>query len=360
VTQPSDAPLLRLTDVSKHFTVADGLGRSPQRGVIRAVDGVSFDIGEARTLALVGESGCGKTTTSRLVLRLEVPTSGTIAFRGEDVQRLRRSGLRTYRSQVQAVFQDPWSSLNPRMRVRDIVAEPMKTNLRLSRQGIAGRVADLLDRVGLEAAAAASFPHEFSGGQRQRIALARSLSLNPRLIVLDEPVSALDVSFRAQIMNLLKDLQAELGVSYLLIAHNLATVRYLSHTVAVMYLGQIVEMAPAEILFTRTRHPYSSALISASVTAHPGVHREKIILRDEIPSPLRPPAGCRFHPRCPLRKRLGNPARCEDEAPPLRELADGHVVACHFAEQNEPADLPGITAPTPGPAAPAVQQTVSA
>jgi len=346
-SQGSGEPLLRLRDVAKHFHVHGGLGGSGRGGTIRAVDGVTFDVGEGRTVALVGESGCGKTTTSRLVLRLEDPTSGTIEFRGQNIKRLDRAGLRRYRSQVQAVFQDPWSSLNPRMRVRDIVAEPMRTTLGLSRKAIGERVADLLDRVGLEPAAAANFPHEFSGGQRQRIALARALSVNPRLIILDEPVSALDVSFRAQIMNLLKDLQLDLGVSYLLIAHNLATVRYLADVVAVMYLGEIVEMAPSEELFTRTRHPYTSALISASVTPKPGVKREKIILKDEIPSPFAPPSGCRFHPRCPLRQRLGNPARCEEEAPALRQVGESHLAACHFAEQNESVATPQA-APLPG------------
>ena len=326
-------PLLRVAGLTKHFPLRGILPFSPIRGWVHAVDGISFDMARGETVGLVGESGCGKTTTSRLVLRLEEPTSGAIYYRDHDIQKLGGRDLRLYHSSVAAVFQDPYGSLNPRMRVRDIVEEPLVINADMTRSARRERVNHLLREVGLEPAVAGNFPHEFSGGQRQRIAVARALGLNSQLIVLDEPVSALDVSIRAQIMNLLKDLQRDHGMSYLLIAHNLATVRYLSHQVAVMYLGRIVEHAASEDLFTKPLHPYTHALISASMTAQPH-DRESVILRGEVPSPVNPPAGCRFHPRCPLRVLLDNPAKCEEEEPPLRELGRGHTVACHFAEQQ--------------------------
>jgi peptide/nickel transport system ATP-binding protein len=327
--------LLKVDRVSKRFALGAALAFGRGRDeVVRAVDDVTFSIGHGVTLALVGESGCGKTTTSRLVLRLEKPSDGRVLYRGQDIQSLRGLELRQYRSEVQAVLQDPWSSLSPRMRVRDIIAEPMDAHGKLPREPRRERIAELLRQVGLEPDAANSFPHEFSGGQRQRIAVARSLSVNPRLIVLDEPVSALDVSFRAQVMNLLKDLQEQLGISYLLIAHNLATVRYLSRSVVVMYLGRIVEHALSEVLFTEPLHPYTRALISAAETARPGVKRNRIILRGEVPSPLSPPRGCSFHPRCPLREMLGRPAQCEEQQPALREVGTGRYVACHFADPH--------------------------
>jgi oligopeptide/dipeptide ABC transporter ATP-binding protein len=334
---PTDE-LLTIDRVSKRFELGGTLAFGRGGGeVVRAVDDVSFSIGHGVTVALVGESGCGKTTTSRLVLRLQKPSDGRVLYRGRDIQNLRGSELRQYRSEVQAVLQDPWSSLNPRMRVRDIIAEPMDARQKLPRDRRRERIEELLAQVGLDQDASNSFPHEFSGGQRQRIAVARSLSVDPRLIVLDEPVSALDVSFRAQVMNLLKDLQEQLGISYLLIAHNLATVRYLSRFVAVMYLGRIVEHAPSEILFTHPLHPYTKALISAAETARPGVKRNRIILRGEVPSPLDPPRGCSFHPRCPLREILGRPPQCEDQQPVLREVGAGRSVACHFADPDAPA-----------------------
>jgi oligopeptide/dipeptide ABC transporter ATP-binding protein len=262
------------------------------------VDNISFAIDNGRTLGVVGESGCGKTTTAKLILGLEEPSGGSICFDGQDLHDLDRAGRRHYRKSVQAVFQDPYASLNPRMRVSDIIAEPLVTNETLSGEAVRKRVRKLLDLVGLPEHAADLFPHEFSGGQRQRIAIARALALSPRVIVLDEPVSALDVSIRAQILNLLRDLQAELGLSYLFIAHDLAAVAHMSHIIVVMYLGKIVESGEAQSLAHAPKHPYTKALFAAALPSHPDDRREDIVLQGEVPSPLRPPAGCHFHPRC--------------------------------------------------------------
>ncbi len=294
-------------------------------GWVRAVDGVSFEVRRGRTLALVGESGCGKTTTAKLVLRLEKPTGGTILLDGKEVHALAGQELRRFRMQAQAVFQDPWSSLNPRMRVRDIIAEPLVVNKKVSKREARERVMELLRDVGLRPEQAELFPHEFSGGQRQRIAVASALSVAPELIVLDEPVSALDVSVQAQVMNLLRDLQAQHGVSYLMVSHNLATVRYLAHEVAVMYLGEIVERAATDDLYEQPLHPYTKALFSAALPAHPDLQRDEIILQGEVPSPLNPPSGCRFHPRCPFAMDV-----CAEAAPEWKEESPGHYVACHL------------------------------
>jgi oligopeptide/dipeptide ABC transporter ATP-binding protein len=317
--------LLSVENLRKYFPIGGALPWSRARGYVRAVDGVSFDILPHETLSLVGESGCGKTTTAKLITRLETVTSGRVCFKGEEVQDAQGKALRRYWASVQAVFQDPWSSLNPRWRAGEIIAEPLAVTQRLHGQEVQQRVIELLLAVGLEPAAANNFPHEFSGGMRQRVAIARALALRPALIVLDEPVSALDVSIRAQIMNLFKDLQQQFGMAYLLIAHNLATVRYLSHRVAVMYLGHIVESAPAETLFTQPLHPYTKALISAALPIRPGEAREEILLSGEVPSPADPPAGCPFHPRCPVAL-----ARCAQEMPLLHELTPGQQVACHL------------------------------
>ena len=317
--------LLRAENLRKHFPVTEGLVLMKTVGWVRAVDGISFEVRRGRTLALVGESGCGKTTTAKLVLRLERPTAGRVTLDGQDIHALSGSGLRRFRTQVQAVFQDPWSSLSPRMRVRDIVAEPLVVNRNVSGREARERVLELLNDVGLRPEQADLFPHEFSGGQRQRIAMASALSVEPSLIVLDEPVSALDVSVQAQIMNLLRDLQAQHDVSYLMVSHNLATVRYLAHEVAVMYLGEIVERAATDDLYEQPLHPYTQALFSAALPAHPALQRDEIVLQGEAPSPIDPPSGCRFHPRCPFAKDI-----CTEVAPEWKEETPGHFVACHL------------------------------
>ena len=321
----ADEPVLRVEGLTKHFPVTEGLLWMKVVGAVKAVDGISFSVQQGETLAIVGESGCGKTTTAKLILRLEEPTSGQVFVDGKNVHTLAGHELSAYRTTVQAVFQDPWSSLSPRMRVHDIVAEPLVINRSVPAAVIKERVAAMLSRVGLRPQQAALYPHEFSGGQRQRIAVASALVSGPKLIILDEPVSALDVSIRAQIMNLLVDLQREYGVSYLLIAHHLATTRYMAHEVAVMYLGKIVERARTKTLFDNPLHPYTKALFSAALPAHPDVVRQEIILPGEVPSPINPPSGCRFHPRCSYAM-----PQCAEVVPEEKTLASGHTVACHL------------------------------
>jgi oligopeptide/dipeptide ABC transporter ATP-binding protein len=328
-------PVLEAKNLVKHFPVKRGL-LSRQVAVVRAVDDISFSIDPGKTLGVVGESGCGKTTTAKMVLLLERPTGGIMRFEGQDLQTLDTGNMRGYRRSVQAVFQDPYASLNPRMRVGSIIVEPLTTNESLASAEVHKRLLRLLDLVGLPERSANLFPHEFSGGQRQRIAIARALSLSPKVIVLDEPVSALDVSIRAQILNLLRDLQAQLGVSYLFIAHDLAAVAHMSHTIAVMYLGKIVEIGDVTRVYESASHPYTQALLSAIPLPDPHKERarRRILLEGDLPSPANPPSGCRFRTRCPKFAALDEERRmrCLEEEPPLYGVEDDHSAACHYAE----------------------------
>lgn len=317
--------ILKVKDLKKHFPVTKGVIFTRRVGAVKAVDGISFTVTKGKTFGLVGESGCGKTTTSRLILLLESITSGSILFEGRSIEEFSGPDLRRYRGSVQAVFQDPYSSLSPRRRVRKIISEPIIANNMLPRKEIDERVEELLAFVGMNPSHADQYPHEFSGGQRQRIAVARAMALNPSLVILDEPISALDVSIRAQIMNLLREIQERLGLSYLLIAHDLAVVKHMSDEVGVMYLGKLVETAGSEELYRNPRHPYTQALLSAALPSHPDIRREKIILPGGVPSPLNPPSGCRFHPRC-----LSAKLECSQVEPLLNDVGGGHKVACHL------------------------------
>jgi oligopeptide/dipeptide ABC transporter ATP-binding protein len=318
-------PLLTVDRLKKYFPITRGVLSVRTLGWVKAVDDVSFAISAGQTLGLVGESGCGKTTTAFLILQLHTPTSGTIRLDGVDINAFKGQERATYRKSVQAMFQDPYSSLSPRQRVRDIIAEPLVVNAAMTKREVDYRVREVISQVGLPADSSELYPHEFSGGQRQRIALARALALKPRLVVLDEPVSGLDVSIKAQVMNLLKDLQQSLGVAYLLIAHNLANVRYMSNWVGVMYLGKIVESAPGEELFTHPLHPYTQALLSAALPFHPDVRRQEIALPGEVPSPVDVPRACRFHPRCLKVMKI-----CSEEEPGLKAVNSQHYVSCHL------------------------------
>ena len=328
-------PVLRVTDLKKHFPVHRGL-LSRVVGQVYAVDGVSFDIGRGETVCLVGESGCGKTTVAKTVMRLQEPTSGKVALSGVDITRLSEADLRVHRRQMQMVFQDPYSSLNPHLSAGAIVSEPL-TNFDLaSGADLKQRIASLFERVGLRVDAARKYPHEFSGGQRQRLGIARALALNPSLIVADEPVSALDVSVQAQVLNLLIDLQEELGLAYLFVSHDLAVVEHIGHRIAVMYLGRIVELAGNADLFSEPLHPYTEALLAAAPLPEPGLRRERIILQGDVPSPMTPPPGCHFHTRCPYARD-----RCRVETPELAEVKPAHWVACHLRPVGGPFDRLG-------------------
>jgi oligopeptide/dipeptide ABC transporter ATP-binding protein len=318
------APLLDIVDLKKHFPLKKGF-LSRAAGKVYAVDGVSFHIDQGETLGLVGESGCGKSTVGRTVLRLLDPTEGTIRLNGRDITQLSKADMRPVRREMQIIFQDPYSSLNPRMSAGDIVEELLRVHGIGTPAERKERVAGLFERVGLRKAQMSSFPHEFSGGQRQRIGIARALALNPKVIIGDEPVSALDVSIQAQVINLLRDLQAELNLSYLFIAHDLAVVEHISHRIAVMYLGKIVEYTDKKTLFTNPQHPYTEALLSAVPIPDPTVRRKKTILQGDVPSPIRPPSGCHFHTRCPYAEE-----HCKIEVPALKAYAPGHMVSCHL------------------------------
>ena len=328
--RPKGAPLtemlLEVQDLRKHFATTQGwFGRSG--GKVLAVDGLSFGIAAGETLGLVGESGCGKSTTGKLILRLQDPTAGRILWRGQAIESLSQSEMRPVRRELQAVFQDPYASLNPRIRAADIVAEPLRNYEAMSDAVARDRIAHLFERVGLRPDQMSKYPFEFSGGQRQRLGIARALSVQPRLIVCDEPVSALDVSVQAQVINLLMDLQAEFGLSYLFIAHDLAVVEHISHRVAVMYLGKIVELASRRQIFSRPQHPYTEALLDAVPVPDPRVRKQRRVLTGDVPSPMNPPPGCRFHTRCPLAE-----ARCRVEEPPLQQVLPGQWVACHLRQ----------------------------
>jgi peptide/nickel transport system ATP-binding protein len=320
----AETPLLEVKHLKKHFPIKGGVF-SKTIGYVYAVDDINFTLEKGETLGLVGESGCGKSTTGRTILRLIEPTDGAIYFEGQDITNLDKSAMRALRREMQIIFQDPYASLNPRMTVGSIIGEPLEIHKIAKGAEKEERVASLLQKVGLRAEDMRKYPHEFSGGQRQRIGIARALALNPKLIVCDEPVSALDVSIQAQVINLLEDLQAEFGLSYLFIAHNLNVVEHISNRVAVMYLGQIVELASDEELYKNPQHPYTEALLSAVPIPDPTVKKKRIILEGDVPSPINPPKGCHFHTRCMYKDKI-----CEEVEPEFKDIGGGHWVACHF------------------------------
>lgn len=322
--------LLEVKDLVKHFPIRQGIIFSKQVGAVQAVDGISFDVNKGETLGLVGESGCGKTTAGRCILRLIEPTSGQVRFDGKNVPALPKDELRELRKEMQIIFQDPYGSLNPRMTVGDIIGEPLYIHKIAKGAAKEKRVREILETVGLSAFHARRFPHEFSGGQRQRIGIARALAVDPRLIICDEPVSALDVSIQAQVINLLQDLQEEFGLTYLFIAHDLSVVKHISDRVAVMYLGKIVELTGKAELYRNPKHPYTQALLSAIPEADPTIKKERILLKGDVPSPINPPSGCRFHTRCPKAMDI-----CKTKDPEFVDTGDGHFVACHLVPAAE-------------------------
>ena len=331
------ATVLEVEGLAKHFPILRGLLRR-EVARVKAVDGVSFKVQAGETLCLVGESGCGKSTVGKLILRLMTPTAGRIVLDGTDVTELDESAVRVHRRRVQMIFQDPYASLNPRLTAATIVGEPLENFEAISAAEREARVAALLERVGLRTDALRRYPFEFSGGQRQRLGIARALAVNPSLIVADEPVSALDVSVQAQVLNLLMDLQEEFGLAYLFISHDLGVVEHIGHRIAVMYLGEIVELADKDDLFATPLHPYTEALISAAPVPDPRARRERLLIEGDVPSPIDPPPGCRFHTRCPFAI-----ARCRSEVPELREIAPRHHVACHLRENGFLGDLRDLT-----------------
>jgi oligopeptide transport system ATP-binding protein len=334
-------PLVEVTDLVKHFPVRGGILQRTI-GLVQAVDGVSFEIRRGETLGLVGESGCGKTTVGRLLLRLIEPTSGTIMFDGKDITAVRGAALKPYRRRMQIIFQDPYGSLDPRTPIGDSIGEGLRIHGLGTPAERRKKVSRIMDMVGLQEYHARRYPHEFSGGQRQRIGIARALVLEPDLVVCDEPVSALDVSIQAQVLNLLNSLQRELGLTYVFVAHNMGVVEHISDRVAVMYLGRIAELADRRELFRHQEHPYTAALMSSIPVPDPEIRRQRVILTGDVPSPVNPPSGCRFHPRCPLRAQMGDPEICAAEVPPLIDLGAEHLCACHFRQPGE------TSAPAPG------------
>ncbi len=331
----ADRPLVRVRDLVKHFPIRGGI---MQRTIatVQAVDGVSFDVKRGETLGLVGESGCGKTTVGRLILRLIEPTAGSIQFDGTELTTLSGAALKPYRRRMQIIFQDPYASLDPRTPIGDSIGEGLRIHGIGTDAERRAKVSRMMDMVGLQAYHARRYPHEFSGGQRQRIGIARALVLEPDLVVCDEPVSALDVSIQAQVLNLLKQLQRELGLTYVFVAHNMGVVEHIRDRVAVMFLGRIAELADRTELFRHQEHPYTQALMSAIPVPDPEARRQRVILTGDVPSPVNPPTGCRFHPRCPLRTQLGDPDICAAEVPVLQDLGAEHFVACHFRGPGAP------------------------